>query len=87
MAPWALVVCDMWNLTGPRVRPVSPALAGGFLSTVSSGKSSLLKEKRVFIYLTALSLSCGTQDLLVAAYAIFSCGMQNLSHGMWDLIP
>ena len=44
MPPWALVVREMWNLTGPRIKPVSPALAGGFLSTVASGKSSLLKK-------------------------------------------
>ena len=70
---------------------MSPALAGGFLSTASSGKSSssffFFFKKRVFIYLTALNLSCGMQDLSVAAYVIFSCGVQNLSRGVWDLIP
>ena len=44
-------------------------------------------KKRVFIYLTSLSLSCGMQDVLGAAYVIFSCDVQNLHHGMWDLIP
>ena len=28
----------MWNLPGPGIKPVSPALADGFLSTVPSGK-------------------------------------------------
>ena len=57
----------------------------------------------LFIYLAALSLSCGMRDLLVAACGIFSCGMQGLflvaahglfscgmwtlSWGMWDLVP
>ena len=31
----------MWDLLGPRVEPVSPALAGGFLTTGPPGKSSI----------------------------------------------
>ena len=30
---------SMWNLTGPRMEPVSPALAGRFLTTGTPGKS------------------------------------------------
>ena len=29
----------MWNLPGPGIEPTSPALAGGFLSSVPLGKS------------------------------------------------
>ena len=29
----------MWDLPGPGIKPVSPALAGGFLTTVPPGKS------------------------------------------------
>ena len=29
----------MWDLPGPGLEPVSPALAGGFLTTVPQGKS------------------------------------------------
>ena len=29
----------MWNLPGLRIEPVSPALAGGFLTTAPPGKS------------------------------------------------
>ena len=29
----------MWNLPRPGIEPMSPALAGGFLSTVPPGKS------------------------------------------------
>ena len=29
----------MWNLLGPGIKPVSPALAGGFLTTAPPGKS------------------------------------------------
>ena len=28
----------MWDLPGPGLKPVSPALAGGFLTTVPPGK-------------------------------------------------
>ena len=29
----------MWDLPGPGIKPVSPALAGGFLTTAPPGKS------------------------------------------------
>ena len=35
------VACGMWDLPGPGLKPVSPALAGGFLTTVPPGKSFL----------------------------------------------
>ena len=38
----------MWDLPGPRLEPVSPALAGGFLTTVPPGKS--LKCINLFIH-------------------------------------
>ena len=31
----------MWDLPGPGLKPVSPALAGGFLITVPPGKSHI----------------------------------------------
>ena len=31
----------MWDLPGPGIEPVSPALAGGFLTTVPPGKPLL----------------------------------------------
>ena len=34
-----------------------------------------------------LGLSCGTQDLLVAACGLISCSMQTLSCSMRDLVP
>ena len=49
-APWALerrlsscgaqawLLRDMWDFPGPGLEPVSPALAGGFLTTASPGK-------------------------------------------------
>ena len=36
---WALLPCGMWDLPGPGIEPVCPALAGGFLITGPPGKS------------------------------------------------
>ena len=35
----ARLLHGMWDLPGPGLEPVSPALAGGFLTTVPPGKS------------------------------------------------
>ena len=35
----------MWDLPGPGLEPVSPALAGGFLTTVPPGKPETLGVK------------------------------------------
>ena len=32
----------MWDLPGPGIEPVSPAFAGGFLTTAPPGKSLIL---------------------------------------------
>ena len=36
---WALLLRGMWDLPGPGLEPVSPALAGGFLTSAPLGKS------------------------------------------------
>ena len=36
---WAQLLRGMWNLPGPGLKPMSPALAGGFLASVQPGKS------------------------------------------------
>ena len=35
---WAQLLRGLWNLPGSGIRPMSSALAGGFLSTVPPGK-------------------------------------------------
>ena len=39
------MLCGMWDLPGPGLEPVSPALAGGFLTIAPPGKSLI-----IFIY-------------------------------------
>ena len=41
----------MWDLPGPGLEPVSPALADGFLTTVPPGMPSIFKKIYLFIYL------------------------------------
>ena len=36
---WAWLLCSMWKLPRPGIEPMSPTLAGGFLSCGSPGKS------------------------------------------------
>ena len=45
--PRAQLPRNMWNLPGPGIEPVSPALAGRFLTTGPPGKSSqhIFKDK------------------------------------------
>ena len=40
----------MWDLPGPGLEPVSPALAGGFLTTAPPGKPLHGVLKTIFIY-------------------------------------
>ena len=50
----------MWDLSGPGLEPVSPALAGGFLTTAPPGKPqqldfSCMPKVRVYYQLKAVS--------------------------------
>ena len=36
---WAQLLRSMWDLPGPGLKPVSPELAGGFLTTAPPGNS------------------------------------------------
>ena len=69
----------MWDLPGPGLEPVSPALAGGFLTTAPPGKPPNLFSffflifeiyfiylwlRWVFVAMRRLFSSCGEQGLL-----------------------
>ena len=46
---WTYLLRHMWNLPGPGIEPLSPALVCGFLSTVPPGKSLIwLPESSYF---------------------------------------
>ena len=40
----------MWDLPGPGLEPVSPALAGGFLTTAPPGKSPAIISSNIFFF-------------------------------------
>ena len=62
--------CGLWDLPGSGLEPVSPALAGGFLTTVPPGKPYLLYFY-FYLFLPALGLCC-------CARAFSSCGERGL---------
>ena len=41
---WAQLLHGMWEFPRPGLEPMSPALAGGFLTTAPPGKSSTFKS-------------------------------------------
>ena len=49
----------MWDLPGPGIEPVSPALAGGFLTTAPPGKSLSYLLFIVHLFLPACELRTG----------------------------
>ena len=54
---WAQLLCGMWDLSGPGIEPASPALAGGFLTTVPPGKSLTCLVVYFFYISSLLSLN------------------------------
>ena len=60
----------MWDLPGPGLEPVSPALAGGFLTTAPPGKSLLLTARKLFVetYLYKVHISIQLTVFLQAEY-------------------
>ena len=46
----AQLLHSMWDLPGPGIEPVSPALAGGFLTAAPPGKSQDVQLKTMYIF-------------------------------------
>ena len=51
LGAWALLLHGMWDLPRPGIEPMSPAWAGGFLTTALPGKST-------YIFIIVISSSC-----------------------------
>ena len=64
----------MWDLPGPGLEPMSPALAGGFLTTAPPGRSCSL-----WFFVSLFLLSCLLLDLFehyyysILIYRVFNC--------------
>ena len=63
----AYLLCSMWDLPGPVIEPMSPALAGGFLTTAPPGKSFFFFG---FFYFKSFPLSI-TYKKLIALLCVF----------------
>ena len=53
---WAQLLRGMWDLPGPGIEPVSPALAGRFLTTAPTGKPPLCPFLNWIIWFFAIEL-------------------------------
>ena len=86
----ALLLCGMWDLPGPGIEPVSPALVGRFLTTVPPGKSLDLFfcELPVQVFCLVIIRLSFTFFFLIFTYLFIqaapglSCGTQELCCGM-----
>ena len=59
----------MWGLPGPGLEPVSPALAGGFLTTAPPGKPRVIVFLLFFkIYLTFEHLKISITEYKLVSY-------------------
>ena len=61
---WAQLLCGMWDLPGPGLESMSPALAHRFLTTVPPRKSPLSHFEFIFVY--GVRVSSNVIDLHVA---------------------
>ena len=59
---WAQLLRGMWDLPGPGLEPVSPALAGRFLTTAPPGKSCLIYFEAVIRHIYIYNC----QDILIS---------------------
>ena len=86
----------MWDLPGPGHEPVSPALAGGFLTTAPPGKPQFfifLINLFIYLFLAVLGLhccvrafsSCGERGLLFVAVCGLLIVVASLCCGAWAL--
>ena len=68
----------MWDLPGKVIEPMSPALAGGFLTTAPPGKSQGLGVLFIYLYKFILLFIFGFIGSSLLCVAFSSCGEQGL---------
>ena len=61
---WAQLLCGMWDLPGPGLELVSPAWAGGFLTTAPLGKSQKVSFRITFGYVESIIQSSPGEERL-----------------------
>ena len=73
----------MWHLLGPEIKPVSPALAGIFLSTVPLGRFLevlLIKLGHIFHFSMNILVSNFSSDCLASLGIIEICWVKIIQH-------
>ena len=68
---WAQLLRSMWDLPGPGLEPVSPALAGGFLTTAPPGKPD-----PIIIILHSLSTNTESTRNMETSLVIWQISLQ-----------
>ena len=71
---WASLLHSMWNLLGPGIKPVSPALEGGCLTTRPSGKFllTLFSILQAFLFRFGENEKQRRKDIPEKLYAILN---------------
>ena len=67
---WAYLLRGMWDLPGPGLKPVSPALAGGFLTTAPPGKSL---DHILFIHHLLMDTWVASTSWLLCVMLLWTC--------------
>ena len=65
----AYLLCGMWYLPGPGLKPVFPALAGGFLTTVPPGKSLYLGFLNLVLEFAVIKQLCVSEQVISPFWA------------------
>lgn len=79
---WASLLHSTWNLLGPGIKPVSPALEGRFLTTRPSGKSllTLFSILQAFLFRFGENEKQRRKDIPEKLYAILNNFFFNWAH-------
>ena len=80
---WAQLLHGMWDLPRPGIEPMSPALAGRFLTTVPPGQSQFSTFFLLQIYLLIFIFGCVGSSLLHVGFLQLQPAGATLCCGAW----
>jgi len=77
---WALFLCSTWDLPGPGIEPMSPALADGFFTIEAPGKPLSLTFKFQYSIFYSLNSKLASTYILEAGIYFFPPGCDVMVH-------